>query len=287
MPKALEDESGSRRLSFFRRIAKAWRVHSLLFFLAFSFAIGTSLSCFAVEAGPRIYLWVWQYDADMSWIDCESIGISYLAGTVRIGPKSEFSKPRLNTLRIPRGAHVEAVVRVEAAEGVPLADERVSQVRELILDLVGDRPVESLQIDFDAKKSQRSFYTKLLQSLRSRFPGTKDLNMTALASWLTYDRWTQNLPVAHVVPMLFRMGIDHDAILRFLRKKSFLISADSLGLSVDEPDVLEALSHSKGDQLKRLFRIYIFSPGGWQKRSSQEFVNRIQELSLSPASRSN
>jgi len=52
-----------------------------------------------------------------------------------------------------------------------------------------------VQIDFDARRSQRRFYVRLLRDLRRRMPPSLPLSITALASWCAYDDWLSGLPI--------------------------------------------------------------------------------------------
>ena len=51
----------------------------------------------------------------------------------------------------------------------------------------------AIQIDFDATKSERSFYRELITDLRQRLPANVHLSITALASWCMDDDWLSDL----------------------------------------------------------------------------------------------
>ena len=68
--------------------------------------------------------------------------------------------------------------------------------------------IAALQVDFDAKRSERGFYAALLRSLRSQMPPQLPLSIAALASWCSNDDWISGLPIDEAVPMLFRMEPD-------------------------------------------------------------------------------
>jgi hypothetical protein len=127
----------------------------------------------------------------------------------------------------------------------------------------------AIQIDFDAKQSERAFYRELLQGLKPELPRAINLSITALGSWCLGDRWLSDLPVDDAVPMLFRMGPDS-------RKLHTLIEAQeefpeekcrtSYGVSTDEP--IEGLRNTR--------RIYAFSPHPWTNESLRSFLEKIE-----------
>lgn len=226
-----------------------------------------------------LYLWVWQYDADMSWVAKTGYAIAYLAGTIRLGPRGMKSLPRTNSLTVPPGAKVTAVVRIETAPGLAPGDGEVEPLVKEILALVRGRRVEALQIDFDAARSQRDFYRKLLFRLKRALDQDDQsglrLEITALASWMTGDRWTAGLPASKTVPMIFRMGRHRAEILRKLEGKTRLEDVRAIGLSVDEPDVVASIDRGKALDFKSLDDVYLFSPGGWRSLSSRRFAKMI------------
>ena len=67
-----------------------------------------------------------------------------------------------------------------------------------------DATVAALQVDFDARQSQREWYAGVLRRVRAQMPPQMPLSITALASWCSYDGyWLRTLPVDEAVPMLF------------------------------------------------------------------------------------
>jgi hypothetical protein len=104
-----------------------------------------------------------------------------------------------------------AVTRIEAHPGSAKLDDPATarKLAELIVGSVRCRNASAVQVDFDARQSQRQFYAILLKDLRQRLPEGMPLSITALTSWCAYDDWIAGLPVDEVVPMFFRMGPDH------------------------------------------------------------------------------
>src|SRR5579884_1511294 len=149
---------------------------------------------------PGLMLWAWQRSEDLRFIDIRTTGVAYLAGTAGVTAHGEATfEPRLQPLKVPAGASMLAVVRLE---GVPPGGERA--LIQNIQQVVRAPGVRGLQIDFDATLSQRVFYQRLLRQLRSELP--VPVGVTALASWCDGDRWLDEAHVVEAVPMFFRMG---------------------------------------------------------------------------------
>src|SRR5439155_3985440 len=59
----------------------------------------------------------------------------------------------------------------------------------------------TLEIDFDARASEREFYRAILLDLRRVLPASMPLSITALASLCECDGWISGIPVTEAVPM--------------------------------------------------------------------------------------
>jgi hypothetical protein len=88
--------------------------------------------------------------------------------------------PRRQSYLYPAGTRRIAVVRIEAPGTI--AEGLEPSAADAILAVAGDPAIAALQIDFDARRSQREFYTGLLRDLRRRMPPNLPLSITALAS---------------------------------------------------------------------------------------------------------
>jgi hypothetical protein len=111
------------------------------------------------------------------------------------------SRPRLQPLRYSPGAAVMAVVRFEPdGSGLPPHE---GVVREA-LQAAAIPGVGALQIDFDARLSEREWYRGFLTALRKALPSTLPLTITALASWCGQDAWIRDLPVADALHSTIR-----------------------------------------------------------------------------------
>jgi hypothetical protein len=193
---------------------------------------------------PRVILWAWESPQDLSFLNPRDVGVAFLAPTVLLQDGQAHIRPRFQPLHVPPGTALMAVVRIESQGALPTVQSACSLVSEPAT-LAG---VRALQIDYDAKFSERAFYRDLLHCVRGRI--SLPLVITALASWCQYDDWMRDLPVNDATPMLFRVGPD-----RYRPGSEFRIRLcqSSFGISIDEPIA----------KLPRGKRLYIFHPGPW------------------------
>ncbi len=129
--------------------------------------------------------------------------------------------------------------------------------------------VVSVQIDFDATKTQRAFYREVINEVRKRLPQRVGLSITALASWCMDDDWLSDLPIDEAVPMLFRMAADGKQIAGRLDDGEDFNSSQcrqSYGISTDEP----------GSRLFSSRRVYVFSPDPWTDNSVRKILESIK-----------
>src|SRR5262245_41724582 len=198
---------------------------------------------------PTLVLWAWESPQDLRFVEPGRAGIAFLARTVWLDAERARSRPRLQPLRYQPGTELMAVVRLESAgRGLPgIAD----AIREVVpaLEMQG---VQALQIDFDARASERAWYAEFLGDLRRAMPTDLPRTMTALESWCEQDRWVSTLPVADATPMLFRMGEGE----RVPREFDARICGSSIGVSTDE-------MHAR---VPRARRTYFFHPGPWTQQ---------------------
>jgi hypothetical protein len=255
-------------------------------------------SALHMAALPRTILWAWERPEDLSSIDPQRTGVAFLARTIFLSGQGATSRPRLQPLRVPPGAALVAVVRIEsdaAFRVTPTAssdapdhrskNEIQPQTRdggakpslnanggvgpplpaalaEQIAAVVNWPGVRAVQIDYDARESEHAFYAEALRELRARLPADVPISITALASWCIGDPWLSNLPIDEAVPMLFRMGPDRGEVLGRLRRGEDFrepLCRTSLGLSTDEPV----------GNLPVARRRYIFHPRSWDRSAAQ------------------
>jgi hypothetical protein len=216
---------------------------------------------------PALILWAWERPEDLTFIDPQTTGVAYLAKTIFLRGQGVITKPRLQPLLISAGTTVIPVARIESDREVPpmLSEDQAKDAATEISQLALLPNVSMVQVDFDATTSQRQFYRNLLMALRKRMPPTTKLSITALGSWCEGDNWLADLPIDEAVPMLFRMGIDRNAILSRLASEGLQATrcGSSAGISTDE----------RINNLPPVSRLYVFNPQAWNRNS----LNKVME----------
>ncbi len=222
---------------------------------------------------PKIIVWAWERPEDLRFLDARRHGVGFLAGTIYLRSDDAILRGRLQPLAVSEHTPLVAVVRIESDRSNPprLSPNQRLQAANEILSVASAR-LAGVQIDYDATVSERAFYTALLTEVRAKLPANLPLAITALASWCMDDPWIRSLPIDEAIPMLFRMGPDHELVMRRLTSGGdFSVKAcrASLGLSTDEP--LARMPQGR--------RIYLFHPHAW---SAGEFNRALTALGLQP-----
>jgi hypothetical protein len=204
---------------------------------------------------PTRTLWVWERREDLGGINPRTTAIATLDRTIVLGRVVNVI-PRRQPLVYPAGIKRLSVIRIEAPGEIGSGLERTTT--DLILDTAtADPTIAALQIDFDARRSQRSFYARLLRDVRRRLPPQLPLSITALASWCSSDDWLRGLPIDEAVPMFFRMEPDRRFAppdLPQFRIREPLCTT-SIGISTHEPYAGSLAGK----------RVYIFPDRGWRQ----------------------
>ncbi|MEO7970247.1 MAG: hypothetical protein ABI698_03030 [bacterium] len=217
---------------------------------------------------PALIVWAWERPEDLNFINPEKIAVAYLAKTVFLRGSGLLTKPRLQPLAIPFGTTIIPVARIEVDTDKPpaLSGEQAKETATEIAKLSLIANTSMIQVDFDATTGQRQFYRTLLIELRKRMPPATKLSITALGSWCQGDDWLGDLPIDEAVPMLFRMGLDRNAILSRLNGAGFNSTRcdSSAGISTDEPV----------NNLPAVSRLYVFNPNGWNR----DALNKVMEI---------
>lgn len=196
---------------------------------------------------PRLMLWAWERPERLQFVDPRAAGVAFLARSIAWGDGRVESHPRYQPLTVRPGTVMMAVIRLESyTPPLPDPDALIPDV----LQAAAGPNIRAVQIDFDARLSERQWYAAFLQRLRANLPAALPLTITALASWCLGDNWIRALPVADAVPMLFRMGPGEPHEVRDFAPGP---CRSSLGISTDE--VPFAAPHGR--------RLFVFHPGPW------------------------
>jgi hypothetical protein len=179
----------------------------------------------------------------------------------------------MQPLLLSPNSQLVAVVRIYSRPTSP-ASLNSSQLRAALqaaLSATRQPNVTALQIDFDARTSERAFYAQFLADLRHHLGPRYPISITALASWCIGDRWIYDLPVNEAVPMLFSMGPEARDVRQYLFSHSTFpepLCRGSLGLSIGENWPKEISNDT---------RVYVFSPAAWDRDSVAIVRSRLPD----------
>jgi len=216
-------------------------------------------------------LWAWEQPEDLQFIDPHRFGVAFLAATLHLIGNQVRVRPRMQPISVPPGCQMVAVIHVESdTSQQPLLNSALrAAVLRSILHQMRETPADTLQIDFDARRSERTFYHDLLSDLHRSLPESMGLAMTALASWCFDDDWLESLPVDEAIPMLFRMGADSRTIRAALSAGMDFRSPlcrQSWGVATDEP--LPPLLFAR--------RLYLFDSRPWTPKELARIMQRTE-----------
>ena len=219
---------------------------------------------------PLIILWAWERPEDLRFLDTDKFAVAFLAQTLILKDQAVYLKARRQVLKVSPKTKLIAVTRIETIKNNALtpglSKAQSDEIVRLVLNTLKLKNVSAIQIDFDAKVSERNFYRVLLNELRNQLPQHIPLSMTALASFCMGDPWIKDLPVIEAIPMSFRMGADEKQVKKFLADgNDFSVSLcqKSIGIATDEP---------LGINFDKSRRLYVFNgrPKSWTSQDVEK-----------------
>ncbi len=161
----------------------------------------------ATPASAQQIAWLWDEAELPAWSTQEA---AVLHRHVLLSGAAIRTRPRMRQPALPAGTRVTPVLHVEVSIVRPPED--IEGSRALIvgaaLDAAADSTSGWVQLDMEAKPSQRQFYHSLVRQIRAALPPRMRLSVTALTWWCRSPAWLDNLDADEVVPMFFRMGRD-------------------------------------------------------------------------------
>jgi hypothetical protein len=212
---------------------------------------------------PQKILWAWERPEDLRFLDAQKFGAAFLAQTLILERNEIIYKPRRQPLEINEDVYLIAVTRIETSKisgkRPALSPEQQTKLVNLVQQTLNRPNVRGVQIDFDAVASERDFYRRFINELKSSLPENVSLTMTSLASWCVGDAWFNDFPVDEAVPMAFDMGADDEKIRSFLANENDWrepLCRGSYGISLDDP---------LNVKLQPNRRIYYFKSSTWTK----------------------
>ena len=123
-------------------------------------------------------------------------------------------RPGARPAAVDQATQVTPVVHIEIDALHPPASLRQAAPQILAAMRSAARASTSgwVQLDLEARPSQRADYRDLVRAIRSSLPPETKLSVTALAWWCRTSGWLDGLAADEVVPMFFRMGRDNASL---------------------------------------------------------------------------
>lgn len=182
--------------------------------------------------------WLWDEARLPAWSVHEA---AVLQRHILLTGDETLLRPRKRWPALPSSTLVTPVLHVEVSTVNPPA--HIENSRAIIVGALLDAAAVGtsgwVQLDMEAKPSQRAFYRSLVRELRDALPPNVKLSVTALAWWCRSPPWLDGLAADEVVPMFFRMGKDSTAIRAILEQSPSTLHtscrAGSAGFSPQEP----------------------------------------------------
>ena len=241
--------------------------------LAVGFCISSTLAspAFSADKLPNKVIWAWQRPEHLEFIDPHEFGIAYLACRVLLTENGIKTHWRNQTLKLPAAAVLVPTIRIDVSAKPALDEKQMEDVLKLIQQVAARPHIAEIQIDFDARVTEREFYRKLLEELHKRLAGKTPVSITALASWCLFDNWIKDLPVDETVPMMFSLGGEREKLLLYFRKeKDFMVSGccKSLGISLEDEEVNKVMLPLMKKR-KIPVRVFVFTKTAWTPEKIQ------------------
>jgi hypothetical protein len=224
------------------------------------------LSCCALvhtvsAAEPQQQLaWLWDEAALPSWSAAEA---AVLHRHILLSGDSARTRPRMRKPALAAGTLVIPVLHVEVStvNPPPHLEQRAPMIVQAMREAAAASTSGWVQLDMEARPSQREFYRQLVREVRAALPPQVHLSVTALGWWCRSPAWLEGLAADEIVPMFFRMGRDSAALRAIVEQSPQALHAScrngSAGFSPQE---------AFGPEVARRYRkIYWFDRHAWRR----------------------
>jgi hypothetical protein len=224
--------------------------------------LGLALAPCHAAASQQV-AWLWDEARLPPWSTHEA---AVLQRHILLTGDSQLTRPRMRWPVMPAATEITPVLHVEVSTVNPPVDIEAS--RAMIVGALLDAAAVSssgwVQLDMEARPSQRDFYRSLVRQLRNELPSRIKLSVTALAWWCRSPAWLDGLAADEVVPMFFRMGRDGAAMRTLLEQSPATLHAScragSAGFSPQEPFARQVV--------ERYRKTYWFDRHAWKRAPS-------------------
>lgn len=169
----------------------------------------------SADLPPNAIAWLWRDVAVPAW---SRPAVAVVDRHIWLAGDKVLVRPGARPRRLPQGTAVIPVVHVEIDALQPPPGLRKAQPAVLEAMQAAARATTSgwVQLDLEARPSQRADYRELVRTLRATLPPEVKFSITALAWWCRSPAWLDSIEADEVVPMFFRMGRDNAALRELL-----------------------------------------------------------------------
>lgn len=221
-----------------------------------------------------VSIWAWDRFDDLSFLK-DGTSVTSYAGTFYLRDNRSIFDPRRKELICPKETARIPSFRIESVNKIDpdYEESAIAGICDTIKQYFRTHSEcqKMVQIDFDARASERDLYKKLLVKLRQTLKSTQytsdvKISITALASWCLKDKWMQNLDVDEIVIMLFSLGPDKEDVLTDLKDTNLDTgnkASTAIGISANETETNEALKIL--GIINDARKVYIFQSLPWTK----------------------
>jgi hypothetical protein len=209
--------------------------------------------------GADAVAWLWRDAPVPAW---SQPAVAVVDRHIWLAGDKVLVRPGARPRRLPAATRVIPVVHVEIDALRPPASLQPAHAAVLEAMRKAARATTSgwVQLDLEARPSQRTDYRALVQDIRGALPREIRLSVTALGWWCRSPAWLDGLAADEVVPMFFRMGRDNAALRAIVASQAQqlhpLCRTGSAGFSRQEPFAPAVAA--------RYRRTYWFDEKGWR-----------------------
>ncbi|MBL8490036.1 MAG: hypothetical protein JNM82_04585 [Rhodocyclaceae bacterium] len=138
----------------------------------------------ALAGLPPTLLWAWERPEDLRWLPADT-GVAFVAVTLELEGDTVRRRRRGHALHVVADTARIPVVHVDASWRRPprLGEAQREAIVAALLAAAEQGNRKVVQLDFEARRSQRAFLADVVREARARLPADTALSMTALASW--------------------------------------------------------------------------------------------------------
>ena len=222
--------------------------------------------CLYWRQPTTLVLWSWQRKDDLSFVG-KDVVVAPLVASIFVDKNGVSIQPRTNVLRLAKKAQIIPVIRLEIPSETYVSNDQIDTIIHHVGSFIASCKTDTVQIDFDAAKSQRPLYKNILEKLHTALPNIK-ISITALASWCVGDVWIDKLPITHAVPMLYNLGEHADDFKKYFKDNRQWRSKKCRGhIGFEQGDIFT--------KPPRGWHVYVFNNNAWALKDYKNMKEKL------------